>query len=279
MPTMTQSRDAYINAVAHERIPEPVDVETGEPMDDWGYADTERQGFIAGAQFMAEHVDELARVLQQLHELCTTARNNDDDSLGEVEALLDQLPVARLAELTDAGLDKRDAADAAVIDIVLEARKMDPIGASRFGAPRGVFTIAELTWALGPDWREVVSLVRKTSKLTFEQLTAMAELTHQRDIATIERLAEAHGRAVVFDDGVFHSRDQRHLVESVVTVVGLGHLGSAGAIAFDGSTPAINAAKGLAMRHRIGTDRFRKTDYDALVSEWVQVMGSVHPKD
>lgn len=43
--------DAEIHREAYRRYPEPTDVLTGEPMDDWGYAECERTAFIAGARW------------------------------------------------------------------------------------------------------------------------------------------------------------------------------------------------------------------------------------
>lgn len=46
--------DARTEALA--RFPYPVDVHTGEPVDDWGYEQYAREAFIAGAEWQAERI-------------------------------------------------------------------------------------------------------------------------------------------------------------------------------------------------------------------------------
>lgn len=61
-------------AEARRRHPDPTDVETGEPVDDWGYEETARQAFIAGAAWQA----------QQPRETVTTAAELDALPVGSV---------------------------------------------------------------------------------------------------------------------------------------------------------------------------------------------------
>lgn len=42
---------SLIIANAFDRYPEPTDAETGEPVDDWGFAESDRAAFIEGARF------------------------------------------------------------------------------------------------------------------------------------------------------------------------------------------------------------------------------------
>jgi len=42
---------------------------------------------------------------------------------------------------------------------------------------------------------------------------------------------------------------------------------------------AATAARALAMRHRIGTDGFTQSDYEACTSVWRHVIGPLHPDD
>lgn len=45
-------------AKAWERNPEPVDVETGEPVDDWGFEERGRKDFLAGAEWALTYLTE-----------------------------------------------------------------------------------------------------------------------------------------------------------------------------------------------------------------------------
>ena len=43
-------------AEAWHRHPDPVDVETGEPVDDWGFEESARRDFLAGAKWARAHL-------------------------------------------------------------------------------------------------------------------------------------------------------------------------------------------------------------------------------
>lgn len=47
---------SYARTEALARLPYPVDVHTGEPVDDWGYEEYAREAFIAGAEWQAERI-------------------------------------------------------------------------------------------------------------------------------------------------------------------------------------------------------------------------------
>lgn len=43
-------------AEAERRHPDPVDVETGEPVDDWGFEEQGRRDFLAGAEWARDYL-------------------------------------------------------------------------------------------------------------------------------------------------------------------------------------------------------------------------------
>lgn len=54
MTTDNFTEAAY--AEAWHRHPDPVDVETGEPVDDWGFEESARRDFLAGAKWARAHL-------------------------------------------------------------------------------------------------------------------------------------------------------------------------------------------------------------------------------
>lgn len=114
-------------------------------------------------------------------------------------------------------------------------------------------TDEDLAETFGPQWREVVALVRRAAALTEEE---------------DERLAAA-------EDAVGDAA--RAAAENAVWDVALEVTWDAAARAAAGAAGA--AARALSVRHLIGQHGFTQEHYDTLTGPWRRVIGPVHPGD
>lgn len=116
-------------------------------------------------------------------------------------------------------------------------------------------TDLEVTY--GPQWREIVALVRRAATLTADEALSLA--------SSLEAPRGAARKAI-----------QRAAWEAVFQSTWL----AAGETAFDAAGyVAWEAAGALSMRHLIGEHGFTQEHYDILTGPWATVIGKVHPDD
>jgi hypothetical protein len=119
-------------------------------------------------------------------------------------------------------------------------------------------TEADMEKMYGPQWAEVISLIRRAATLTAEEREALRK-AYAYDVASSYAAYDA-AYAVASSDASY---------DAAVYAEYAAYYASYAAHAYVAS----RAARGIAMRHLIGTHGYTQAHYDALVGPWFSVVG------
>jgi len=122
-------------------------------------------------------------------------------------------------------------------------------------------TDADLADTYGPQWREVVALVRRAAVLTREEADRLAT-------ALADDLADAWAAATAQADAW-----------PAAVASGDAARAASEAAAWASGVAAEAAAVALSTRHLIGQGQFTRSHYDLMTAAWREVIGPVHPED
>lgn len=126
-------------------------------------------------------------------------------------------------------------------------------------------TDADLADTFGPQWEQIVALVRRAAVLTTEE---------------INRLVAARGAAARDAAWAAAARDAAWVAARVAArVAAWGAAARAAAWAAAQGAAQLPAAVALAVRDLIGQNGFTQQHYDLLTQQWRNVIGPVHPDD
>ncbi len=138
-----------------------------------------------------------------------------------------------------------------------------------------------LAEVFGPQWREIVALVRRAAVLPPEEAVAIPVRDAARDTAwhaatEAARDATWHaGHAAM--DAAWHARDAACDAAWHAATDAAWHAGHAARDA--ACDAATEAARALVVRHLIGHGRFTQECYDELTVPWRKAIGRIHPDD
>lgn len=120
---------------------------------------------------------------------------------------------------------------------------------------------SEMLATFGPQWADVVGIVREAAGLTEQQANDLAA-AHTADYAAIDAAAHAAYNAA------------RHAAESAA------YKATANATVNDAARHAArHAATAIATRHLIGSHGYTQQHYDTLVAPWETIMGTTWTRE
>jgi len=146
-------------------------------------------------------------------------------------------------------------------------------------------TDADLAETFGPQWKQIVALVRRVAVLTTDEINRMdAALAAARAAALAAARAAAWDAALdaasdaALDAALAAAREAAWDVAwDVASDAALdAALDAAWDVAWDA---ALAAARALAIRDLIGQHGFTQQHYDLLTEQWRTVIGPIHPDD
>ena len=122
-------------------------------------------------------------------------------------------------------------------------------------------TDVDLADTFGPQWEQIVALVRRAAVLTADEVTDLAAAGDAIDAA-----ARAAARGATEDDAWSAAWSATNAAAKAVA---------------NGATRGVigAAARALVIRHVIGQHGFTQEHYDLLTGPWRKVVGPVHPDD
>jgi len=122
-------------------------------------------------------------------------------------------------------------------------------------------TDADLEHTYGPQWREIVAMVRRAAVLTEREARELAA-------------ARAAGRAAIGAAAIAAARAAIGAAAGAVAMAAaMAAAMSAGAVAMAAAMAAAMSAGAVATRHLIGQHGYTQKHYDTLLAPWRQVIG------